>query len=275
MQMNRDDTVRKILRRTPFLKRRRTDSSGIRLRLQMLSGILFLFLFVFSIAHAEPFKVPEKFIYDLTWAGIKAGTASLELTNDGDRVKIVSTAQSAGWVSVFYTVDDRIESILSHNPSFSSIGQPVRYRIKIREGKHRRDKEVIFDRSNNKANYRDYLKNEKKEFDVPPSVFDPISSFYYLRTLKLTVGEPVYVTIFDSKKVWNVEVQVLRKERVTLPTGTFNTIVVKPNMKSEGIFYRKGEILIWLTDDAKRIPVQLQTKVAVGHVTATLVQGVY
>ena len=48
---------------------------------------------------------------------------------------------------------------------------------------------------------------------MPPSVFDPISSFYYLRALTLTVGEPVYVTIFDSKKVWNVEVQVLRKER--------------------------------------------------------------
>jgi hypothetical protein len=172
-------------------------------------------------------------------------------------------------------VDDRIESILSHNPSFCPIGQPVQYRIKIREGRHRRDKEVVFDRNSNKAQYRDYLKNEKKEFDVPPSVFDPISSFYYLRTLKLTVGEPVYVTIFDSKKVWNVEVQVLRRERITLPTGTFDTIVVKPNMKSEGIFYRKGEIFIWLTDDVKHIPVQLQTKVAVGHITATLVQGIY
>jgi hypothetical protein len=243
----------------------------------MLSGILFLFLFLFgfSIAHAEPFKVAEKFIYDLTWTGIKAGTASLELTKDGDTIKIVSTAQSAQWVSVFYTVDDRIESMLSHNPSFCSIGQPVQYRIKIREGRHRRDKEVVFDRSNNKAKYRDYLKNEKKEFDVPPSVFDPISSFYYLRTLKLTVGEPVYVTIFDSKKVWNVEVQVLRRERITLPTGTFDTIVVKPNMKSEGIFYRKGEIFIWLTDDVKHIPVQLQTKVAVGSITATLVKGMY
>jgi hypothetical protein len=276
MHMNRDSAVKTILRRTSFLKRRGRDSApGIPLRLQMFCCILFFFLFGISIAHAEPFKVPEKFIYDLTWAGIKAGTASLELMKDGDMVTIVSTAQSAQWVSVFYTVDDRIESILSQNPSFSSIGQPVQYRIKIREGKHRRDKEVVFDRSNNKAKYRDYLTNEKKEFDVPPSVFDPISSFYYLRTLKLTVGEPVYVTIFDSKKVWNVEVQVLRRERITLPTGTFDTIVVKPNMKSEGIFYRKGEIFIWLTDDVKHIPVLLQTKVAVGSITATLVKGIY
>ena len=96
----------------------------------MVNPVLCLFLFGFSIAHAEPFKVPEKFIiYDLTWTGIKAGTASLELKKDGDRIKIVSAAQSAPWVSVFYTVDDRIESILSHNPSFSPIGQPVQYRI--------------------------------------------------------------------------------------------------------------------------------------------------
>jgi len=240
--------------------------------------ILFCILnitFFAAACFADPFKIPEKFVYDLTWTGITAGTATLELMNDGDTIKIISTAQSAKWVSVFYTVDDRVESTLSKNPSPPFIGQPVNYRIRVREGKHRRDKEVIFDHQNNKAKYVSYLENERKEFDLPASVFDPISSFYYIRTLRLEVGKPVYVTIFDSKKVWNVEVQVLRREKVTLPIGTFDTIVVKPLMKSEGIFYRKGEIFIWLTDDIKHIPVKLQTKVAVGHINATLVQGNY
>jgi hypothetical protein len=245
----------------------------------MLSKIIAVFIFVFAFfisdSYASPFKIPEKFVYDLTWAGIKAGTATLELKHDNDGMKIVSTAQSAPLVSVFYTVDDRIQSILSHNPSFSPAGQPVQYRIKIREGRHRRDKEVVFDRIADKAIYRDYLKNEKKEFDVPSSVFDPLSSFYHLRTLELVVGKPVYLTVFDSKKVWNIEVQVLRRERITLPSGTFDTVVIKPDMKSEGIFYRKGEIFIWLTDDAKHIPVKLQTKVAVGSITAVLVKGAY
>jgi hypothetical protein len=232
-------------------------------------------------------------IYDLTWAGIKAGTASLEVVDDGDKMRITSIARSATWLSVFYIVDDRVESILVKNdnnppsPPFSKggkggllgeslfIGKPVNYRLKIREGRHRKDKEVTFDHDNGKAIYIDYLENEKKEFDMPTFVFDPISSFYYLRNLKLVVGESVYVTIFDSKKVWNVEVQVLRREKVTLPIGTFDTIVVKPLMKSEGIFYRKGDISIWLTDDMKRIPVKMQTKVAVGYITATLVRGNY
>lgn len=238
----------------------------------LMSWILFS---VFSSPHASPFKIPEKLVYDLTWAGIKAGTASLELKNDGDRTKIISTARSAQWISVFYTVDDRVESTISRNISESVIGQPVSYHVKLREGRHRRNKEVIFDHSVNSAKYIDHLKNETKAYRIPPLVFDPISAFYHLRTLELIPGKSVYVSIFDSKKVWNVEVQVLRRERIALPVGTFDTVVIKPLMKSEGIFYRKGEILIWLTDDANHIPVRMQTKVAVGHVNATLVRGIY
>jgi hypothetical protein len=280
------------------------NSSTKRFKISILTFICWFCIAVFSSSHASSFNVPEKLIYDLTWAGIKAGTASLEVVDDGDKMRIVSIARSATWLSVFYTVDDKVESILvknensppesPHSPlwkrgaegdfkggkgGFSGeslfIGKPVNYRLKIREGRHRKDKEVIFDHDNGKAIYIDYLENEKKEFDMPSHVFDPISSFYYLRNHKLVVGESVYVTIFDSKKIWNVEVQVLRREKVTLPIGTFDTIVVKPLMKSEGIFYRKGDIYIWLTDDIKRIPVKMQTKVAVGHVTATLVRGSY
>jgi len=236
---------------------------------------LCFFLFPLSISHALPFKGNEKFVYDLSWTGIKAGTASLEIASDGKNTKFISTAQSAKWVSAFYTVDDRIESTVSNNPSQAVIGYPVRYRIKIREGRHRRDKEIFFYQEAKKATYIDHVKNEKKEFRLSSSVFDPISSFYYLRTLKLAVGKSAYITVFDSKKVWNVEVQILRKEKVTIPTGTFDTIVVKPLLKSEGIFSRKGDVLIWLTDDTNHIPVKLYTKVAIGHITATLVQGNY
>lgn len=228
-----------------------------------------------SHAQADPFKIPEKLVYDLTWTGIKAGTATLEFVSEGDKIKIISTARSADWISAFYTVEDRVESTLTNTGQRQGWAQPVSCRMKIREGKHRRNKEVIFDPPKNKATYFDYLKNEKKEFQLPSPAFDPISSFYYVRTLKLAVGEPLYVTVFDNKKVWNVEVQVLRREKVFLPSGTFNTIVIKPLLKSEGIFSRKGDIFIWLTDDAKHIPVKMQTKAPVGSITATLVQGVY
>lgn len=226
-------------------------------------------------ARAGSFHVPEKLVYDLKWMGIKAGTASIEIINEEDTTKIISQAHSAAFISLFYKVEDRIESILSQGSSVSPIGKPIKYRVKIREGKHRRDKEVIFDHGKGKALYFDYRNDEEEEFEVPAPIFDPVSGFYHLRTLELVVGEPLYITIFDNKKIWDVEVQVLRKETVTLPAGTFDTIVVKPLLKSEGIFSRKGEVHIWLTDDEKHIPVLVTLKVKIGHVSATLVEGTY
>jgi len=226
-------------------------------------------------ARADSFHIPEKLVYDLKWMGIKAGTASIEIINEEDTTKIISQAHSAKFISLFYKVEDRIESTLSQGSSLSPIGQPITYRVKIREGKHRRDKEVIFDHGKGKALYFDYLNNEEEAFEVPSPVFDPVSGFYYFRTLELVIGEPVYITVFDNKKIWDVEVQVLRKETVTLPAGTFNTIVVKPLLKSEGIFSKKGEVFIWLTDDEKHIPVLVKLKVKIGSVTAVLVEGIY
>ncbi|HLO24600.1 MAG TPA: DUF3108 domain-containing protein, partial [Geobacteraceae bacterium] len=113
----------------------------------------------------------------------------------------------------------------------------------------------------------------KVELAIKGNTYDPYSSFYYLRTLPLEVGKSVYVSMLDTKQLWNVEVQVLKKERMKTILGEVNTILIKPLIKSEGIFERKGEIFIWLTDDARRIPVKMKTKVAIGSITATLVGG--
>lgn len=246
------------------------------LKFKKIIPVIFAFSVLFSYTPIlSAFNIPEKFEYDLTWTGIKAGSSTLEIVDEGKNIKIISTAKSADWVSAFYTVEDRVETILTKKTAIPFIGQPSNYRVKIREGRHRRDKEVIFRQDISKVTYIDHLGNEKHEFDVPLFTLDPLSSFHLVRTMRLVVGEPVYVTIFDSKKVWNVEVQVLRKEKVALATGTVDTIVIKPLMKSEGIFYKKGDIYIWLTDDEKRIPVKLQTKVVIGSVIATLVGGMY
>jgi hypothetical protein len=234
----------------------------------MLLGHLF-------VSPSAAFTIPEKLVYDLAWTGVKAGTATLEVVNDKETLRVISTANSANWVSVFYKVEDRVETVLAKGKSDIFLARPQNYRLKLREGRHRRDKEVIYDHERKKAVFIDHLDNDRKEFAISEHAFDPLSVLYYVRTLKLEVGKSVYMDIFDSKKLWNVEVQVLRKERISSILGDVETVVVKPLMKSEGIFNRKGDMLIWLTDDQKRIPVKMQTKVAVGSITATLVSGTY
>ena len=184
----------------------------------------------------------------------------------------MSIARSADWITVFFPVEDRIESILTAT-SDSKLGLSKSHSMKTREGKHRRDREVQFNHAKGIAYYKDNLNGEKSELPIAAATLDTLSSFYFVRTLNLEVGKSVFLTILDNKKIWKVEVQVLRKEKIKTSLGTFDTIVIKPLMQSEGIIDKKGEMLIWLTDDKRLLPVKMKTKVKIGSVTATLVGG--
>jgi hypothetical protein len=217
-------------------------------------------------------NIPEKLVFSLTWTGIKAGTATQEIIDEKDSIRVVSIARSADWISVFFPVEDTVESILTKvtPPLF---GLPTHYRIRTREGGRRKDREIIFDHAKGQAVYKDNLNGHKIDVAINGNTYDVYSSFYYVRTLPLEVGKSVYVSILDNNELWNVEVQVLKKEKLDTIFGEVNTILIKPLIKSEGIFERKGEIFIWLTDDARRIPVKMKTKVRIGSVIATLVDA--
>jgi hypothetical protein len=239
-----------------------------------LAGLLAVAAWLISFAPlpASALSIPEKLTYDLTWTGIKAGTATQEIIDDGNAIRVVSTVRSADWISVFFPVEDRVESSLAKAEP-PQLGLPNHFRMKVREGSHRRDREIIFDQKNRKAQYIDHIGGGKATIDILQNTYDAYSSFYYLRTLKLEVGKSVFVNMLDNKKLWTVEVQVVKKEKLHTILGEVNTIQVRPIMKSDGIFERKGAIDIWVTDDDRRIPVRMKTKVKIGSVTATLVKS--
>lgn len=229
-------------------------------------------LFFLLFAGRASFAASEKLEYDIRWLGIKAGESSLEITlTEEERTMIISTAESEGWVDIFYPIRDRAVSVIESGSGW----RPVNYRLKTREGEKLKDREVVFDGAGGKASYIDHLKGTEKEHALPEEIYDPLSAFYVVRGYDLVVGASVYVPMFDSKRVWDVEVKVLKKERIEVPAGTFDTILIQPLMESDGIFSRKGKMYIWLTDDEKRVPVRLKSKVKIGSVYAELVGGTF
>ncbi len=207
----------------------------------------------------------EKLFFDIYWLGIYVGKAILEASHDNGILKITSQAYSAPFISAFYKVEDHAESLIIE-------GIPVSFRIKQREGRYRSDKETIFDMSNRMVTYFNYLKGFKDEHIMKNGfTWDVISGFFYLRTQPLDIGKTIFIDIFDSNKFYKAKVEVLRKEKIEIPNrGEVSTVIVKPELQSEGLFQRKGDVLIWLTDDEKKIPVRVQTKVPVGNVVAEL-----
>ena len=232
--------------------------------------LLFTILYLFSsFAEADP-SVNKKYHYNLYWSGIKAGEAIMEYVETPEGLAIRTQAVSSGFISYFYKVDDRAESILYMD------GYPKTFTLNISEGRHRKHKVTSFiqktEETPQKIYFHDILKDEKEEYELDKPAYDPLSGFYAITKTPMQVGRTEYIKIFDSKKTFDAEIKILEKENIRVPAGKFDTIKINPIMKTEGLFVRKGKMYIWLTDDNRKIPVMFRSKVKIGSFVAKLVE---
>ncbi|MBI5097896.1 MAG: DUF3108 domain-containing protein [Nitrospirae bacterium] len=227
--------------------------------------------FIFPLPLEASSSVNKRFVYYIYWSGIRGGTAVMDYETTPSGFIISTRATSAPIISIFYKVDDFAESTIYPD------GYPERFIMKTQEGRHKRDKATYFepriDNKPQKVIYHNNLEDEKIEFLLNKPAHDPLSAFNAMTKMSLEAGHSEFIDIFDSKKVWHTEVLVLRKEKVRVQSREFNTILVKPLMKSEGIFRRTGDMFIWVTDDDRKIPVLFKSKAVIGTFTVELAEG--
>jgi len=111
---------------------------------------------------------------------------------------------------------------------------------------------------------------DKDSLAVPPFVQDVLSALYFIRTQKLIVGQPISVDNYSDNKLYPLEVKVHKKERIEVPAGEFDCVVVEPILKAAGIFEHKGRLWVWLTDDERHVPVLMKSKIIIGSIVAEL-----
>ncbi len=204
---------------------------------------------------ARPYGVGEKLIYDLAVGGAKVGTGSMSLIA-GEAIDGHETLHSIFDIKggfLFFKVNDRLESWFEPASATSH-----RFYQVINEGSYHKDRFFEI--------YPDSAKLHQRGFEQKESVHEPLddaSFFYFVRTVPLIIGETyTYGRYFRPEKN-PVIVKVLRRETITVGAGTFKTIVLQPIIKSGGLFAEGGEALIWVTDDDRRIMVQLRAKMPV------------
>lgn len=182
--------------------------------------------------------------------------------------KITSTAQSNKIVSLFYPVNDVVETYMDIKNLY-----PYRFRSSQQEGSYTSDKEIIFDREKNIATFINHKKGGDRHLsETPPMVQDPLSVVYFFRTLPLEIGKDVHLDVNDGAKNWVLVIQILKREKLWTPAGTFNTIKVKALIKYEGLFVKMGDVDVWFTDDSSHIPVMMESRTRIGHITAMLIE---
>lgn len=227
----------------------------------------------------EPIWIGEKQVYNMTYLGMSAGDVTLEVLPHkmvGSR-KVYharATAVSSSIFSLFYRLNDVIETFLDYQGIFSH-----RFHILLDETKQIRDSLELFDSEKgetfywNKWNRKEKGYVETKEtFPISPFSQDSFSALYYLRTQDLPDGAVIKFPVVSEGKSWEAEVTVVRREMMSTPMGKIQTVVLKPETKYQGILQKRGDSFLWLTDDDRKFLVRLEAKVKIGTVVASLKQ---
>jgi hypothetical protein len=232
----------------------------------------------FRVIKQNVFTTGEKLKFEINYGFVTAGYAYMEIAPEYQvingrkcydiSIKVNSTS-SFDWV---YKVRDKYVCIFDKEGLF-----PWRFEQHIREGNYTRDFEVIFDQQNHKVKTFTGIKDPKKpegEFNVPEYVQDAVSAFYYSRTLdysKLNVGDKIKLQNFYKNKTFPLDVIYHGKETIDVPAGEFKCIKVEPLVEEGGLFKSEGELIVWLTDDDRKMPVRVKTKVIVGSMNVELI----
>jgi LysM repeat protein len=218
--------------------------------------------------NVRAFGVGEKLVFAVKYFNVTAGFGILEIEQlagiKGHRVyKLAATATTSSFFDNIYRVHDRIESYIDVMGLFS-----WKYAKKLEEGGYRGHSELSFDHEKGIA-----TKQTGETYPIKSFVQDVLSELYYYRTFDLSKGknDEVYIDVCaDDGKSYQILVNKLRYETVTVDAGTFDCVVVQPHLKYEGIFKQAGDVIIWLTNDANKIPVKVESKIAIGSINAEL-----
>jgi hypothetical protein len=221
-----------------------------------------------------PFSTGERVGMRITYAHLLAGRAALFVRagrrGERDVTEFVAEANSAGFFAWLLRFRVRDRTVAAWDPAS---GCSVAIEKHLNEGRHHREQVVAFDPATGTAAVQDSSIRETR-FDVGTCPLDVLSAFYVTRLRGVSEATPLELPVFDNGRRYTLGVRFLGREKLDLPAplghGT-PTLIVEPQLLSgTGLFVKSGRLKIWLTDDARRIPVRLRAKVAIGSVSADL-----
>jgi hypothetical protein len=208
----------------------------------------------------QAFNEGETLDYTVQWMKITGGTARMTIAPSGsDMYRITFVAKSSGGFSRVVKVRDEIETLVAKS-DFSTL----RY-VKRLDEKGDKMEEVTTVEDGVATRKRKKI----KKVAVPRPVYDPFSVIHLMRSFDLTPGKAYDFTLISDGKVYSVHARIVRREKVQTQVGTYNAVLVEPQMTNGGV-ERQEKLHVWYSEDERHIPVRIRTEVKFGSVTATL-----
>jgi hypothetical protein len=218
----------------------------------------------------RPFDAGEQLTYVIRYRGLAAGIGCLKteelaasaMPAGRSVLQLVSTARSLPLFAMFHRVDDRSESWFDLDRL-----RPLRFEQRLVDGDFRRDTRLVFDQETGTVSDGGAVRLAGTD------VQDPLSALYYFRTRELVPGRDAWIRIWSGGRSWPARVRVGARETVSVKAGDFECLKVEPEMGFAGLF-RPAPVTVWLSDDARRLPVRLVIRAAGGEMTAELAEAI-
>jgi hypothetical protein len=188
---------------------------------------------------------------------VTAGQAVLRLTAvENSSWQLNLEINSSGFVNQLYRVLDSYKLLTNEKFCGTSVN------LDAQEGKHHTLTALAFDNQNHKlhATVKDLVANQdhKDDLDIPACTYDIAGALMTLRNSRLAPGMKFSVPITNGKKLATVVVEGLSRERLVVGGKAYNTIRYETFVFDNVLYRRKGRLLLWISDDAQRLPVQMR-----------------
>jgi hypothetical protein len=211
-----------------------------------------------------PFAVGEKLSYTAKLGMLTLGSGTLEVAAL-DTVRGVESFRLRFRLkgkTMFYSLDDVLESWIGT----SDLNSRRFVQDFVENDKVTKRQYEIFPDS---GFYREH--GREASHASPQDPLDDAAFFYFVRVTPLEVGKSYTYHRYFREDKNPVTIEVLKREKMELPDGSkVQCLVLHPTIDTKGLFSKRSETRIWLTDDARRLPVQIRTKFPFGTITLRL-----
>lgn len=214
----------------------------------------------------HPFRPGESATYRASW-GIFGGAGSATITLSPDTLRdrrLLHAALAVRGGIPGARIDERLESWID-----SATLASHRYAQRTRYPRFSRDRVREFDPAGRRWTGHTNGRDESGELPTGRPL-DEIAFLFVARTLDLTVGQAHTLSDYWRADGNPVVLEVVRREQVRVPAGTFNTVVVRPIIRTSSLFAEGAEAEVYISESPTREIVMLRAKLSIATLTLRL-----
>jgi len=150
--------------------------------------------------------------------------------------------------------------------------RPSRYTENATENEVQRKVEVAFGAKDRSVKV-DYVMGQKSghfDYTYDKDGLDVAGAIYLMRQLPMKEGLPVCFDVYGIRRLWRMNATVVKREKVSLPVGQFEAWYLSGTAVRLDKPTQKREVHVWISDDARRLPLVAVGTIDLGAVRATL-----